>query len=60
MNEFVHNHYYEERLGDRNFTKNVFIKASQDQDPSDRAKFFFNDFQCVTVGVNTAVSVPFN
>lgn len=52
QNELTHGLYYEEKLLDRNLTKNFFrqMKAC-DQTP----KLFFNDYQAVDIGPSTEV-----
>ncbi|XP_025077725.1 uncharacterized protein LOC112554243 [Pomacea canaliculata] len=50
MNEHTHGLYYEEKLQDQNFTKNLF-RQMRKCDSS--AKLYFNDYQAVDIGGST-------
>nr|KAG5703688.1 hypothetical protein BaRGS_022977 [Batillaria attramentaria] len=50
QNEFIHGHYYEEKLHDPNVTINAF-KLARSLDPV--PKLYLNDFQSVTTGAST-------
>lgn len=53
MNEHTHGLYYEEKLQDQNFTKNLF-RQMRKCDSS--AKLYFNDYQAVDIGGSTQVT----
>ncbi|PVD19497.1 hypothetical protein C0Q70_19986 [Pomacea canaliculata] len=50
MNEMTHGLYYEEKLEDRNFTKNLFRQMKTCDNVT---KLFFNDYQAVDIGGST-------
>ncbi|XP_025078160.1 uncharacterized protein LOC112554561 isoform X1 [Pomacea canaliculata] len=50
MNELTHGLYYEEKLKDRNFTKNLFRQVKKCDSST---KLYFNDYQAVDIGGST-------
>ena len=52
QNEHIAGHYYEEKLQDRNVTKEIFTRARK---LNDSAKLYLNEFQCITSGAQTEV-----
>ena len=52
QNEHIRNHYYEERLGQRNITKILFRKARH-ADPN--VPLYFNDYDAAGAGTITRV-----
>ena len=56
QNEHIAGHYYEEKLQDRNVTKDMFTRARK---LNDSAKLYLNEFQCITSGAQTEVKSDF-
>ena len=52
QNEHIAGHYYEEKLQDKNITKELFARARKQ---NDSAKLYLNEFQCITSGAQTEV-----
>ena len=52
QNEHIAGHYYEEKLQDRNVTKDMFTRARK---LNDSAKLYLNEFRCITSGAQTEV-----